>query len=144
VGNRQGAESEYASIYTNSPARRPGRVFIDASVVTRPDSLNPLSVSPYGVELNRLGSLDTDSVELTFANRSERYLTLTLVSPPRDEFDVSFPESLGPYEQAVGYVKLTNDFSSTEFEYSVTVEMRDPDDFRRRLTIPVGRHFLGK
>jgi hypothetical protein len=94
--------------------------------------------------LNRLGSLDTDSVELTFTNRSERHLTLSVVSAPREEFAVSFPESLAPYEQAVGYVKLTPTFSSAEFAHSVTVQLRDPDDFRRRVTIPVGRHFLGE
>ena len=142
VGSRSGAESQYASVFTNSMAPKPGRAIIEGKVVARPDSILPVTVLPYKFEFSKIGKVAIDSIGFTMINHSERDFEITTVSFPLEECELVLPDSLKAYEQQWGYIRIHPGYLDREFMRSVTIEVVSGDTYKKRLTVPIRRKIL--
>jgi hypothetical protein len=139
---RQGFKDQFATFYTNTMAERPERIFLKGINVRVPDSLRPLSISPFRLELSKLGKVTVDSIQLKFTNLGDQDLVLTQVSAPVAECEVVIPDSVKSNSSAYGYVKLRPEYADQEFIRSVTLEITGPPNYERRITIPIRRKIL--
>jgi hypothetical protein len=144
TGSKSGPISEYASIHTNSMAPRPERVILRATNMSRPDFIQPVTVTPFRFELARISDVSIDSIEFALNNTSERDLELQTVSFPVEECELVLPDSVRAYSQEFGYIKVYPEYLDTEFVRSVTLELTTGEKYTKRLTIPIRRKIFDR
>jgi len=112
-------------------------VRIIANVIERPDSLYPLLVNPYKLDLLQLGDKVRDELSFNITNISEDKVNLSVVSQPIGYFKIELPESISAGKTAQGKIKLLDDSLEKNFQKSFTIEL--DDEKTTRYTIPVKR-----
>ena len=112
-------------------------VRIIADVIERPDSLYPLIMNPYKLDMLQLGDKVRDELSFNITNISEDKVSLSIVSQPLGFFEIELPESISAGKTAKGKIKLLSDSLEKNFEKSFTIEL--DDEKTTRYTIPVKR-----
>lgn len=139
---KQGFKDQYATFYTNTMAERPERMILKGVTVRVPDSLRPISIKPFSLELSKLGKVAIDSIEFVIANSGDQDLTLEQVSYPIRECEMVIPDTVKSHSSSYGYIKLLPEYESQEFIRSVTLKISGPSNYERRVTIPIRRKIL--
>jgi len=117
----------------------PVRVSLKGMVVEHPDSLRPLSISPYRFELASTPLKNIDSVAFKITNYDDHDLKLQSTSPKLEQCVLVLPSTVPAKSSATGYIRLNPEYDSLEFETSVTIVA---DDFKHtKLTVPIRRKF---
>lgn len=117
----------------------PHYIALIGTVAQALDEVRPVSVKPFKAAFARTSSISIDSVNFTFTNHSPEDLALNIVSYPSESFEVKFPAEVKTGATADGYVKITPQFTDSEFKGSITIEFEGRK--KNRLTIPVQRKF---
>lgn len=126
------------AIYTNADTLNGiSHVRIIATVTPRTDTLTPIQVKPYKVDISQFGSTVRDSVSFTLLNVTNTPLYLKTVATPQKVLRVDLPTGLGRNQGANCLISLTELGKSVEFEESITFETVQP--VITRYTIPVKR-----
>ena len=142
TNTRQGFKDQFATFYTNTMAERPERIFLKGVNVNVPDSLRPLYIKPFRLELSKLGKVAVDSIEFTLTNTGDYDLTLKQMSPPVEECEIAIPETVKSHSSSFGYIKLLPEYEDSEFVRSVTLLITRAPNYERRITIPIRRKIL--
>jgi hypothetical protein len=138
VGKRFGPCSQSPRVFTNA-GPDPIYMILKGVSSTAPDSVRPVSIKPYRVELARTPSRNIDSVGFKLTNHSDDDVALKVVSYPVLECDVGLPDTLAAGASVDCFVKLKADYADSEFKRSITVELSDKK--KTRFTIPIRRKF---
>ncbi|MEW6412235.1 MAG: DUF1573 domain-containing protein [Candidatus Zixiibacteriota bacterium] len=124
------------SIFTNASDEKIG-LMIKAEVLLEPDSLMPLRVTPYEVDVSQAGERERRYSIFLIENLTNRDYTLKLVDGNAGTFKVTLPEMIKAGETVEGMVVVNDVSTAKDFEKSITFEIGD--DFHTRYTLPVKR-----
>lgn len=139
IGKRMGAIGQHPYIFFNG-REMPYLVGLKGHSLMYMDSIEPVTVQPYKVELPRLpaGTKSVDEVELGFHNLTDERLEVKVVaSSVESQVELKLPESIKAGGKATGKVIIRPEYTDESFEGSFTLEFSD--ETRTRLTIPVRR-----
>ncbi len=136
VKGKIGANGSYPYIFTNAPDG-PGRVYLTGTIVKYPDSLRPVSLKPYILDLSRIRETSIDSLTFAIRNHGDQDITLTRLSFDIIECEVTLPEMVPAGSVAFGRIKVKEEFLDKEFKRSFTIQLNDQRN--SRITIPVRR-----
>ncbi len=107
------------------------------NVVIKPDSLFPITIKPYKLDLSQFGEKVRDKMEFRINNMSDKPLDLTLISAPSDLVNITLPKSVAAGGSAEATIALTKGAVEKEFEKSFTFEVND--EAHNRFTVPIKR-----
>jgi len=124
ITTNEGAEQKYVQITCN--------------VYTNPDSLTPVTISPYKFDISQFGEKTRNSLEFTMNNSSATDLDCKLIDMPYNMFKISLPKKIKAGKSEKGKIEVVSDQLKNEFEKSVTFEFSDGAN-NTRYTIPVKR-----
>lgn len=117
----------------------PTRVALKGQIAVNPDSLRPISLSPFRFELASTRLKDIDSIAFVATNHSNKDLKLRNISRELEGCLLVMPGTVPANSTATGYILLKPEYDSLEFETSVTIAV---DDFNQtNFTIPIRRKF---
>jgi hypothetical protein len=121
---------------TNTPE---GRVYVKfkSVLVPEPDTLMPISLSPYNLDVSQFTELPRRKAKFLIQNKGDRDYELKLIDWSRKYFDVKLPKVVKAGETAEGLVIVHKDKIKSEFEQSLTFEINDGK--HTRYTLPVKR-----
>ncbi|UCE23945.1 MAG: DUF1573 domain-containing protein [Candidatus Zixiibacteriota bacterium] len=136
VKGKIGASGSYPYIFTNAPDG-PSRVYLTGTIVKSPDSLRPVSLKPYILDLSRFRETSIDSISFAIRNHSEQDITLSRLSFDVVECEVILPEMVAAGSVAYGRIKVKEEFLDKEFKRSFTLKLNDQKN--SRITVPVRR-----
>lgn len=139
--NRINSVGRYPYIFTNA-SPDPYRIYLTGMVIKSPDSIRPIAFSPYKFELISYSSHSIDSIRFKVTNSYKKELTLTQVSYPVDECELSLPQKVKAKSSAYGYIKVKPEYLDKEFKRSITVEVNDAK--KTRITVPIRRKIFKK
>ena len=138
--------------YRNKVSKRPyletnageGKVYvkISAMLVPEPDTVMPISLSPYNLDVSQFTTKPRRRARFLIENKSDQDYELTLIDWSRRHFDVKLPEQVKAGETANGMVIVHEDMIEAEFEQSLTFAINDSVD--TRYTLPVRRMYRVK
>ncbi len=112
-------------------------VRITAELIPEPDTVMPLSLNPYNLDVSQFTSKPRRRAKFLIENKSSRDYELTLIDWSRKYFDVELPKKIKAGETAEGIVTVHKDMVDSEFEQSLTFEISDEN--HTRYTLPVRR-----
>lgn len=136
VKGKIGANGSYPYIFTNAPDG-PGRVYLTGTIVKYPDSLRPISLKPYILDLSRIRETSIDSLTFTIRNHGEQDITLSPIAFDIPECEVTLPELVPAKSVAYGRIKVKEEYLDKQFKRSFTLQLNDERD--SRITVPVRR-----
>ena len=113
-------------------------VQIIADVVVNPDSLTPLVIAPYKLDISQFGDVTRRSMTFRITNVSDQTVALDLVDIPDGLFEIGLPDRIKAGDSARCYLNLTDSALDQEFAKSFTIECSD--SARSRFTVPVLRN----
>ncbi|MBU8932419.1 MAG: DUF1573 domain-containing protein [candidate division Zixibacteria bacterium] len=118
---------------------KPLRISMKGQVVQQPDSLRPISVSPFRFELASTTQKSIDSIGFVMTNHTDRDLSLRNISGDFDQCVVILPSIVPAMSTATGYIRLNPEYVDQEFQTSMTISV---DNLRKtNFTIPIRRKF---
>lgn len=117
----------------------PDKVYITISsdVVTEPDLLGPLRLTPYHIDVSQQPGKERRHALFLIENVSGQPLQLRLVDVPSDYLEVTLPDKLEPGETSEGLVVVRPGAAAVAFDKSFTFEVSGAD--RTRFSMPVRR-----
>jgi hypothetical protein len=136
TGHYRGYQSKRPAIKSNAGAEL-NYVQFTCNVFANPDSVYPISVSPYKFDISQFGEKKRNSLDFSVANLSDADLELRLVDSPANMFEVSLPKKIKAGKSGTGKIIVRNEYLNSEFEKSITIEASDSE--KTRFTIPVKR-----
>ncbi|MCB2202273.1 DUF1573 domain-containing protein [bacterium] len=135
-----GSMSKGAYIYANDTTDR-HLIGFYANVVTRPESMNPITIKPYKLDISQISSKPRTELDFTVTNTSNQPLDLFVVDYPPDYVTIDLPKHLKAGETGTGRIKLTDSAIKMQFEKSFTFGVTDEKG--TRFTIPIKRTIFG-
>ncbi len=117
----------------------PTRVSLKGQIVVKPDSLRPISLSPFRFELASTSRKDIDSLEFVATNHTNQDLNLRNISADLESCMLVLPATVPANSTATGYIRLKPEYDSLEFRTSVTIAISDFN--QTNLTVPIRRKF---
>ena len=111
-------------------------VRITATVTPRPDTLTPIQVRPYKIDISQFNTV-RDSAGFTLTNVTDDTVQLQMIAAPENILQVVHLTDIGPQEAANCAIMLTEYGISNDFAESVTFEVMGLPPIR--YTIPVKR-----
>lgn len=108
-----------------------------AYVVTNPEELEPLAVSPTFFDYSNITGEKTQKVVFGLKNTGLVDISLSVVDSPEDIVAIRIPDSLKVGERGPGVITLLPDYQYRDFTSSVTIEINQSDMYR--ITIPLFR-----
>ena len=115
----------------------PGYVTISSYVVPRTDSLVPLRLEPFKLDISQYGETVRDRAAFAITNVSDKQLNVRLVAGA-DEFGaLTLPDKIEPGQTVQAELVLKPDMLDSDLEKSFTFEVND--DSGSRYTVPVRR-----
>ncbi len=136
VKRRLGRIGRYPYIFTNAE-EDPVQVSLQGKAVKSAEALRPVAFAPYKFEVSGYGENRIDSLEFKITNFSSDEVQLRQVSFVTEECTIYLPEKIGPKSEAVGYIKVNEEYLDKEFKNSLTVELNDK--LSTRVTVPIRR-----
>ncbi len=115
-------------------------VSITTDVTPATDSLRPLVIWPYKINLISIGDPPVQSAEFTIANLGDEIARPTLVATEPAWFTVTLPHFIAPGDSAIGVIHFTDEGLASKVEKSFTFELDDAG--ATRYTVPVVRTIL--
>lgn len=112
-------------------------VRITATVTPRPDTLTPIQVRPYKIDISQFGDTVRDSASFTLVNVTHTTLRLETIATPQKFMQVYLATEIYPNQEANCAISLTEFGTSVDFAESITFEVDQPTG--TRYTIPVKR-----
>lgn len=138
VGKRIFQIGRYPYIFTNA-SEEPYRMSLTGEVHLTLDSAKPVSVSPFKCELTKIRDHSIEEVEFTLTNRTDKDLSIILLTPLVDECLIEMPQTIPANGTANGKIKVKDEFLDKEFKGSVTIQLNDNKE--TRISIPFRRIF---
>ena len=132
-----GPTGSYPYIFLSGENGGVARVFITGTIIKYPDSLRPVSLTPYIFDVSTFGDQSKDSLEFSVRNHSDEDLTLTALSMDVYQCDIFLPASVPAGGVVKGYIKVKPEYLDKEFKRSFTILLNNKDN--TRITIPVRR-----
>ncbi len=112
-------------------------VRIRAELVPEPDTLMPISLSPFNLDVSQFTISPRRRAKFLIQNKSDRDYELTPIDWSREHFDIELPKKIRAGETAEGMIVVREEVIESEFEQSLTFEIDDDD--HTRYTLPVKR-----
>jgi hypothetical protein len=140
---KNGNAGRYPYIYTNA-GQDPARITLTALVLPSLDSIRPVSIKPYKMELSKLPTMSVDSIGFVLTNQLATNVALKIITPPVEECDVYIPDSIPAGSQSRGYVKIKPEYRDLQFERSFTMMVTAAKEPTVRITIPIHRKVFGE
>lgn len=140
---KNGNTGRYPYVFTNA-GKDPARMSMTALVLPGMDSIRPVNIKPYKIELSKLPTMSIDSMAFVMTNVLTSPATLKIITPPLAECDIYIPDSIPAGAQAIGYARIKAEFRDLQFERSFTMLVTAPKEADVRYTIPVRRKVYGK
>ena len=116
--------------YRNKVSKRPyletnageNKVYvkISAVLVPVPDTVMPISLKPYNLDISQFTTKPRRRARFLIENKSDQDYELTMIDWSRQHFDVKLPEQVKAGETADGMVIVHEDMIEAEFEQSLT------------------------
>jgi hypothetical protein len=125
------------NVNTNSD-QTASQLLIMSNILIRPDSTYPVVIKPYKLNISQFSEKIRDEMTFNITNVSDRDLNPSLVTFPKDLFEVILPKEIKAGENARGVLKLKKAGLNEEFKKSFTFELND--EKKTRFTIPVLRN----
>lgn len=138
IEKHRGGINRIARIFTNG-GPDPLRLHLKGTVLMYPDSIRPISSTPYRFLFAKSERKDIDSLSFVFTNHSKYDLTVSLISELPEQCLMYIPDSIRANTQDTGWVKLKPEYADTEFKTSITLLVSDKP--KTHFTIPVERKF---
>lgn len=135
TGSYSGNVVKVATVKTNPPGVPETQLKFTANVLIAPDSIIPIRIKPFIVDLTNGGSTATGEMTLTISNVSTNDLVATVVGSPANLLKVTLPKVIRAGKSAEAKVALTNEAVPVNFESSVTLQFND--EASSRYTVPV-------
>ena len=132
-----GPTGSYPYIFLNGGKGDVARVFITGTIVNFPDSLRPVSLTPYILDMSSFRDQPRDSIEFSVRNHSDEQLTLTALSMDVYQCDIYLPPFVPAGGVVKGHIKVKPEYLDKEFNRSFTILVGNQRG--TRLTIPVRR-----
>ena len=123
-------------ILTNTPIDKVQMTII-AEVVIKPEMLAPLKISPFKVDVSRIGQREHRHSVFLIENQGEQDLGLKILDNGGGYFQAELPKGVKAGETVEGIVVVPVETSGVEFEKSLTFQISDTA--RTRYTLPVTR-----
>ncbi len=137
IKREAGEAAKNPAIYTNAKAD-PYRIGVAGSVMKNPMSdIDAASISPYIIELAKVGNKSIDSLSFEITNKLEYEVSVNIIESNIEQCILTLPELLGPFEVFTAMAVVKPEFLDQEFTGSVTIELSGPKD--TRITIPIRR-----
>ncbi|MFQ6008146.1 MAG: DUF1573 domain-containing protein [Candidatus Zixiibacteriota bacterium] len=114
-------------------------VKISAVLLPEPDTVMPISLSPYNLDVSQFTERPRRKAKFLIQNKGDQDYELTLVDWSRQYFDVELPQKVKAGETVEGLVIVHQDKINSEFEQSLTFEIND--EKHTRYTLPVKRMY---
>lgn len=108
-----------------------------AYVVTDPEELSPLAVTPTFFDYSNITGEKTQQVVFGMKNTGLVDISLSVVDSPEDIVAIRIPDSLKVGERGPGVITLLPDYLYQDFAASLTIEINQSDMYR--ITIPLFR-----
>jgi hypothetical protein len=140
---KNGNTGRYPYVYTNA-GKDPARISLTALVLPALDSVRPVGIKPYKIELSKLPSMSVDSIGFVLTNRLTTKVALRIISPSIEECELLIPDTLQAGAQARGYVKVKPEYRDLQFERSFTILLSAAKEADVRMTIPIHRKVYGE
>lgn len=135
TGSYSGNVAKVATVKTNPPGVPETQLKFTANVLIAPDSIKPVRIKPFIVDLTNGGSAATGEMTITISNVSTSDLVATLVGSPSNLLKVTLPKVIRAGKSAEAKVALTKEAGPVSFESSVTLQFND--EASSRYTVPV-------
>jgi hypothetical protein len=136
----KGSVVKHPIVQTNADtSRRPLK--FSTKVVAHPDSLRPVIVKPYKLDISQLGEEIRDRISFTIENLSEQDVTIRLVAVPDELVTLTLPKTVAAHGSASGELVVREDKLTEEFQKSFTFEVGGADT--ARYTVPIRRAVPG-
>lgn len=132
----RGAVTKHPKIYTNQ-ADSVSQLIFHAIATTRPDSLRPIQIVPYKLDISQYADHVRDRIDFEIKNVSDQDLDLQLIAFPSDLVTVDLPSKVAAGQTASGTVTLKPDALDKHFERSFTFQVSD--ETGSRFTVPMIR-----
>ncbi len=132
----RGPVSKRPHLETNASAENM-YVKISAVLLSEPDTVMPISLSPYTLDVSQFSENPRRKAKFLIQNKGSQDYELTLVDWSRNHFDVELPKKVKAGETVEGLVVVHEDKLDSEFEQSLTFEINDEE--HTRYTLPVKR-----
>jgi len=107
-------------------------------VTPRPDSLYPLIIDPYKLNLSQYTDKVIREKNFDIYNNADQPLELSLVATATEYFSVDLPERIDPGQTVTAQVVIHEDKAAENFSKSLTFEVND--EKRSRYTVPITRN----
>jgi len=114
-------------------------VKIQAELLPEPDTVMPLSLSPYNLDVSQFTQRPRRKAKFLIQNKSDQDYEITLIDWSKKHFDVKLPQKIKAGETVDGIVIVHENAIETEFEQSLTFEIND--ETHSRYTLPVKRMY---
>lgn len=138
----RGLDRRFPRIFTNA-SPDPYRLRYLASCVLEPDSVRPVSINPYRFEFARMGGVLRDTLSFTMTNKSDVGYAVHLVSPPCEQVEVTFPDTLPPNSSGNGRIRVKPGYSEANFEETLTFQFDSRGINPARFSIPIRQRLIG-
>ena len=114
-------------------------VFIEikAEVLTKTEQLEPLSLTPYKLDVSQFTQKPRRIAKFLIENQSDQDYNLTLLDSSENLFKVSLPDKIKAGETLEGQVEVLKEMTEQQFEKSFTFKINDEKN--TRFTMPVRR-----
>ncbi len=135
TGSYSGNVLKVATVKTNPPGVLETQLKFTANVLIAPDSITPVRIKPFIVDLTNGGSTATGEMTITISNVSTSDLVAKVVGSPANLLKVTLPKVIRAGQTTDVKVALTKEAAPVNFESSVTLQFND--DASSRYTVPV-------
>ena len=131
-----GEVNKHPKIYTDQADSVHALIF-HAIATSRPDTINPIQVVPYKLDISQYADHVRDKIDFEIKNVSNRDLDLKLVAYPKDLVTVQLPNKVAAGQSASATVTINPDVLDKKFERSFTFQVNDKNS--SRVTVPMIR-----
>jgi hypothetical protein len=140
TGQYSGRVTKTAHISSNT-GEPEKRLVITTDVLANVDSTYPIVVSPYVVDLNQAKEANAQQMKFTIQNVSGQEIAPSLLTWPKDFYDIKLPKHIKAGGSAEGTVRVKPG-ASAAFMKSYTIALND--DKNSRFTMLVKRNAPAK
>jgi hypothetical protein len=114
-------------------------VKIKAELLPEPDTVMPLNLSPYNLDVSQFTTKPRRKAKFLIQNKSDQDYEITLIDWSKKHFDVKLPQMIKAGETVDGMVIVHESTIETEFEQSLTFEIND--EAHSRYSLPIRRMY---
>lgn len=112
-------------------------VRITTYIQPNPDSMYPIVIKPFKLDLSKIGENGSNEVTFSVHNRTAQLLKLAMIAAPTDCMEISLPKEIPAGKSVEGTVKIKKEFLQKQILKSFTFQLND--EHKTRFTVPVNR-----